>query len=119
MAELFDLPVFAPIPFGHRVSIVPLETELSPLFGGPATWRAMSIPLVCDENTRVVYTDRCVMLHPESSYERILFKDATTRISQSLPIKRGVVLSCSAMVDHGDTVQFHTLLRVDTGPQLT
>lgn len=119
MAEIVDLPLYAPIPVGHRVSVVPVETLISPLFGGPATWQPLKTPLVCDEVTRIIYTDLSLGLHPETTYEQIRFKSPETRISTTQPAIRGVVLACLALTDHGDTVHMHTVLRIETGPQLT
>lgn len=119
MSQILDLPLYVPIPVGHRVSILPLEMMITPLFGGPPSWQALSMPLVCDENTRIIYADRSLELSPETTYEQILFKDPATRISQSQPATRGVVLACLALCDSGDTVRMHTILRVDTSPRLT
>ena len=119
MIEILDLALYAPIPVGHRVSVVSVETHMTPLFGGAASWQVLGTPLVCDEDTRIIYADRNVGLHPETTYEQIRFKDAETRVSQTKPPVRGVVLACLALYDYGDSVHMHTILRIETGPRLS
>lgn len=119
MIEVMDLALYAPIPVGHRVSVVPIESYVTPLFGGKASWQVLGTPLVCDEDTRIIYADRNVGLSPETTYEQICFKSQETRVSQSKPPVRGVVLACLALYDYGDSVHMHTILRIETGPRLS
>ena len=116
MRVLVDLAFLAPIPVGHRVTVLPLEAYETPLtlFGPtpPGSWKPIEQLLVCDEDTRILYADRIIGLHPEASYEHIRFVDDTRRVSASQPPLRGRVVSCVALSDHGETSYLRTLLGV-------
>jgi hypothetical protein len=113
MSHVIELSLFAPVPVGHRVSVVPLEILATPLFGGAGEWRSMETHLVCDENTRIIYADRSMGLHPETTYDLIRFESERVRISQSVPPIRGVVAACMALSDHGERTHLKTILRIE------
>lgn len=113
-----ECPFFAPVPVGHRVTLLGVEHLVSPLFGGAATWEAVPYFLVLDEQTRIVYTDVMARLHAEASFEQIRFHDDTYRLSPTQPPLRGQVVSCLALSDHGDSVYHRTVLGIaQDGPQ--
>ena len=58
MAIRLELRVYAPIPVGHRVSVLYLESYLPHLLGSGGEWSKSEHVLVCDETTRVIYADR-------------------------------------------------------------
>jgi hypothetical protein len=120
MAHIVEVPLVAPIPVGHRVSIVTMEHRALALFGPPPDeWHTSTAPIVCDEDTRVIYATISAGLSPESTYERILFKTADRRVSPTVPIVRGVVTSCVVLTDSGDSVYMKTVLHLDAGPKLS
>jgi hypothetical protein len=120
MRVLLDLPIFAPIPVGHHVSVVPLEScaSLLALLGATRApeWRPIADVVLCDEDTHVLYAARGVGLHPEATYEHIAFEGQTMRVSLSQPLRRGRVVSCTALSDRGERVFFQTLLGVELAP---
>lgn len=113
MAIYLDAPFFAPVPVGHRVTVLALERLVSPIFGGPSRWERMEQVLVCDEESRIVYADKQVRLHQEASYEQLRFGDETYRLSQTQPPLRGRVVSCVVLSDHGDSVYPRTVLGIE------
>ena len=107
-----ECPFFAPVPVGHRVTLLGIEHLDSPLFGGPSTWKPLPHFLVLDEHSRVVYADAAARLHSEASFEQIRFQDDTYRLSTTQPPLRGQVVSCLALSDHGDSVYLRTVLGI-------
>ena len=108
-----EVPFFAPVPVGHRVTLLGIETRSVGLFGGgPGAWERSPYFLVIDENTRVIYADSMARLHVEATYESLRFLDDTARVSQSQPPLRGQVVSTIALSDHGDSVYVRTVLRI-------
>jgi hypothetical protein len=119
MRTVLDLAFLAPIPVGHRVTVLALEHYATPLsLFGPVpegSWRPMEQFLVCDEDTHVLYSDRSIGLHVEASYEHIRFIDDTRRVSSAQAPMRGRVSSCVVLSDHGERTCLRTLLGVDVG----
>ncbi|MFO0559261.1 MAG: hypothetical protein U0269_14695 [Polyangiales bacterium] len=112
-----DAPFIAPVPVGHRVTVLALDWFATPiaLFGGgqPGQWQVSKKIIVCDENTRIVYAEKSTPLSDDASYEQLTFRDGSFRISQSVAPLRGVVRSCIVQSDHGDNVYNRTLLNVE------
>jgi hypothetical protein len=118
MQQLLDLPLFAPIPVGHRVTVIALEAHHTPigaLLGGAQAGQWFAIPdvVVCDEDTRIVYADRSAGLHPQATYERISFSTPSRRMSLGQPPRRGRVVSCVVLTDHGERLFLQTLLGLE------
>lgn len=117
MVTRLEVPFFAPVPVGHRVSVLATEIYSTPiaLFGPtpPSQWRADDDLVVCDESSRIVYADASIGLHPEASYESLRFRDDKRRISQSQAPLRGVVVSCVALSDQGERINFKTRLAIE------
>jgi hypothetical protein len=113
MSVRIDVPVYAPIPVGHRVSVLYLKYRGIQLFGGESRWEPAKQVVVCDESTRIVYADRSIQLHPESTYEQLAFETERMRFSQVRPPLRGTVTSCVVLTDSGDSVYLHTLLGIE------
>ena len=113
MAIRLELRVYAPIPVGHRVTILFLERFLPHLLGSGGEWTKSDHTLVCDESTRVIYADQAAGLDAASTYDKLLFRSETVRLSTIEPAVRGVVASCLALCDNGDTVHFKTVLGID------
>jgi len=115
MAIRLELRVYAPIPVGHRVTVLFLERYLKHLLGSGGEWAKSDHVLVCDETTRVIYADQAGGLDEASTYEKLLFVNDAVRISTIEPAVRGTVASCLALSDNGDTVRFKTVLGIDHG----
>jgi hypothetical protein len=117
MRVLLDLAFLAPIPVGHRVTVLALEAYGTPLslFGPaqPGAWRPIDQLLVADETTHILYSDRSIGLHAEATYEHIRFIDDTRRVSAAQPPLRGRVSSCVVLSDHGERTYLRTLLGVE------
>ena len=114
MVIRLELSVFAPVPVGHRVSVVYVDLYSMPLFGGEGAWSPMSQVLVCDETTKIIYADRSAGVHLDATYEHLQFTSDKIRVSLTKPPLRGAVVSCLALCDHGETVYFRTVLGIDT-----
>lgn len=108
-----EAPFLAPVPVGHRVTLLGVEYLSSPLFGGPSRWEKLDYFLVCDEDTRIVYADQMVRLHTEATYEQLRFASDSYRLSQSQPPLRGRVGSCVVLSDHGERVHLRTVLGIE------
>lgn len=107
----------APIPVGHRVTVLALDwfgSGIALFTGGqPAQWQLSKKILVCDENTRIVYAERGTPLSDDATYEQIVFRDGSFRISQAVAPLRGTVRSCVVITDNGDNNYMRTLLGVE------
>lgn len=112
-----DASCIAPVPVGHRVTILAVDYLVTPLAiftaPTPGRWEVSKNVIVCDEDTRVVYADVTSELHDDATYERIIFKSAERRISQLVAPLRGTVRSCTVLTDNGDQTYMRTLLNVD------
>lgn len=108
-----EVPVIAPIPVGHHVTVFRLERANERLLGG-TEWVEHEMMIVCDDDTRIVYTGRFV---PAESlrYDAIRLDQTRCRIAAN-PV-RGVVTACAVLTDHGDGVAMKTLfeLELDSG----
>lgn len=111
-AVRIECPFFAPVPVGHRVTVLGVEAFNKPLFGGAGAWEQIPYFVVLDETTRVVYADAMSRLHPEASFEQLRFHDDTYRVSQTQAPLRGQVVSTVAVSDHGDSIYFRTRLAI-------
>jgi hypothetical protein len=99
----------AAIPVGHHVTVLPLE--MRSLFSGD--YSPSKAFILCDDDTRVVYTARGVGSE-SMTYESIHFDpDSPFRISASVPPLRGRVVSCLVRQDSGDSVYNETILGVE------
>jgi hypothetical protein len=112
-----EAPFIAPITVGHRVTVLALHWFGSgiALFGGsqPAQWQVSKKIPARDENTRTVYADRSTPLSDDATYEQIVFRDGTFRVSQAVASLRGTVRSCLVITDNGDNNYMRTLLGVE------
>lgn len=107
----------APVPVGHRVTVLALDyltTEIA-LFSAPppARWLVSKKIILCDENTKIVYVDRSTPLSDDTTYEQLIFRDASFRISQAVAPLRGTVRSCLVVTDNGDNNYMRTLIGVE------
>lgn len=112
---LLNLSIFAPVPVGNHVTVIPLERRALLDFSGQS-WVPTQTGIVCDDDTRIVYTARGVG-HESMTYDAIAFApDSNVRVSQSQPPLRGRVTSCVVRSDQGDSVFLTTILGVEPDP---
>lgn len=108
------LEFLAPIPVGNHVTALPLESRALLGFGGE-NWLPSRLMILCDDDTRVVYTARGVG-SDTMTYDSITFPpDSNLRLAQTPPL-RGRVRACVVRSDSGDTVQMQTILVVEPDP---
>ena len=55
MIIALSLSFLAPIPVGHRVQVISTQWWISPLFGGAGRWEPISLPIIADLDTGIVY----------------------------------------------------------------
>jgi len=104
-----DVPVIAPIPVGNHVTIYALEERKEGFFG-TGEWEPTAMKIVCDDDTRIVYTGRFV---PADSlrYGAIRLVEGGFRIAGE-PL-RGRVVACALLTDHGDMILMQTRLEIE------
>ena len=111
-----ELEILAPIPVGHHVTAIPLERKQLLDFSGGDNWLPTSQMIVCDDDTRIVYTARGVG-SATMTYEAIAFDhDSSVRVSRALAPLRGRVVSCVVRTDWGDNVTMGTVLTIEPDP---
>ncbi len=103
----------APIPIGHHVTAIPLETRA--LLGFGADWVPSRLMILCDDDTRIVYTTRGVGSETMTYESLTLADDSPVRFAPVPPL-RGIVRSCVVRSDSGDTVYNQTILVVEPDP---
>lgn len=107
------LPFLAPIPVGNHITALPLETRVLLDFGGD-NWIPSRSMIVCDDDTRVVYTTRGIG-SDAMTYESITLDGGSIRIAQTPPL-RGRVRGCVVRSDSGERIQMETVLVVEPDP---
>lgn len=120
MIVFVQVPFIAPVPVGHRVSLLAIDAYNTPLFGGAASWEATDRLLLCDEDTRIIYAEDFAFLHPEATYENPRFANDVVvhRLSELRAPVRGKVVSCVVITDNGDRVHSSTRLGIETDPSV-
>lgn len=115
-----DASCIAPVPVGHRVTVLAVDALVTPLAiftaATPGHWEVSKHVIVCDEDTRIVYADVTSQLREDATYEQITFKSAERRISQLVAPLRGVVRACTVITDNGDQTYMRTVLHVEPAP---
>jgi len=107
------LDFFAPIPIGHHVTAIPLETRA--FLGLGSDWVPSRLMILCDDDTRVVYTTRGIGSETMTYESLTLADDSPVRFAPMPPL-RGHVRSCVVRSDSGDTVYMQTILEVEPDP---
>ncbi|MBI2394008.1 MAG: hypothetical protein HYV09_30840 [Deltaproteobacteria bacterium] len=103
------IPLIAPVPVGHHVTIHGLEERNESFFGG-AEWVASEMKIVCDDETRIVYTGRFVATD-SLRYDALQQLSSNYRLAPD-PL-RGHVTACTLLTDHGDGIRMKTLLELE------